>query len=52
MITDILMPVMDGYSLTTYLRNDKHRFPIIGLTGATVADEASKLLDVGANTVL
>jgi len=52
LITDILMPVMDGYSLTTYLRNDKHRFPIIGLTGATVADEANKLLDVGANIVL
>jgi len=51
-ITDILMPVMDGYSLTTFLRNDKHRFPIIGLTGATVADEANKLLDLGANTVL
>ena len=51
-LTDIMMPVMDGYELCRSLRERGFRAPIIGVTGATVGDEASMLLTAGADAVL
>lgn len=51
-ITDIMMPVMDGYELTKALRAEGFSKPIIGVTGATVGNEADRLLESGATAVL
>ena len=51
-MTDIMMPEMDGYQLTEALRAKGFNQPIIGLTGATVGNEAEKLLESGADRVL
>jgi len=51
-ITDIMMPVMDGYELTETLRSWGATLPIIGVTGATVGNEADNLLAKGANRVM
>ena len=51
-ITDIMMPVMDGYELTETLRTSGATLPIIGVTGATVGNEADNLLAKGANRVM
>lgn len=51
-ITDIMMPNCDGYELTKALRKQGFTNPIIGVTGATVGNEANRLLVCGANTVL
>lgn len=51
-ITDIMMPVMDGYEMTRKLRKLGFDKPIIGVTGATVGNEADRLLECGATAVL
>lgn len=51
-ITDIMMPGMNGYEMTAALRKQGFSAPIIGVTGATVGDEAEKLLNAGASAVL
>lgn len=51
-LTDIMMPNMNGYQLTSALRQQGYEKPIIGVTGATVGNEASLLIEAGANRVL
>lgn len=51
-ITDIMMPNCDGYELTKALRKQGFTNPIIGVTGATVGNEANRLIACGANAVL
>ena len=51
-ITDIMMPIMDGYELTETLRSWGATLPIIGVTGATVGNEADNLLAKGADRVM
>ncbi len=51
-ITDIMMPIMDGYELTETLRSRGATLPIIGVTGATVGNEADNLLAKGADRVM
>ena len=51
-ITDIMMPQMDGYEMTQKLRAQGFTNPIIGVTGATVGHEADRLLECGATAVL
>lgn len=51
-LTDIMMPVMDGYGLTRALRQEGYQGPIFGVTAAVVGDETQRLLDAGANLVL
>lgn len=48
-LTDIMMPEIDGYELTTIARTLGYNKPIIGVTAATIGDETSRLLDAGAN---
>lgn len=51
-LTDIMMPNMNGYELTEALRKQGFSKPIIGVTGATVGMEAKRLIESGANRVL
>jgi len=51
-ITDINMPIINGYALTKALREKGFAGPIIGLTAATIGDETRTLLSCGADAVL
>ena len=51
-LTDIMMPNMNGYELAEALRKHGYHKPIIGVTGATVGMEAKRLIESGANCVL
>ena len=51
-LTDIFMPVMNGYELCRSLRKQGYDLPIIGLTAAVVGTESDELVAAGANAVL
>lgn len=51
-ITDIMMPVMTGYELTSEIRATGSDVSIIGVTAAFVGDECDQLLAAGANAVI
>jgi len=51
-LTDIMMPNMNGYELAEALRKHGYHKPIIGVTGATIGMEAKRLIESGANCVL
>ncbi len=54
-VTDLHMPVMDGYQLTRAIRAEegrKRRIPIIALTANTVKEEAQRCLALGMNDYL
>ena len=46
------MPEMNGYELTRQLRATGFNKPIIGITAATVGDEADELNQAGADAVI
>lgn len=52
LITDIFMPQMSGYDLTTELRHRGFRGQIIALTAATLGDETERIIDLGADLVV
>ncbi len=51
-LTDIMMPNLDGYGLTRALREQGYTHPIIGLTAATIGLETDELLLAGADVAL
>jgi signal transduction histidine kinase/BarA-like signal transduction histidine kinase len=51
-LTDIMMPQMDGYQLTRELRALGCTLPIIGVTAATIGTESVQLLEQGATQVI
>lgn len=51
-ITDAMMPEMDGYEFTARLRKLGFNGPIIAATAATIGDERDRLLEAGADAVL
>ena len=51
-ITDAMMPEMDGYELCRRLRAEGYVGPIIAVTAATIGDESDRLIEAGANVVL
>lgn len=51
-LTDIMMPQMDGYELTRELRALGCTLPIIGITAATIGEEREQLLEHGATQVV
>ena len=51
-LTDAMMPEMDGYQLCVALRGAGFEGPIIAVTAATIGDEQERLLQSGANKVL
>ncbi|WP_445497359.1 two-component system sensor histidine kinase RcsC [Photorhabdus sp. SF281] len=51
-LTDVNMPNMDGYTLTTHLRNAEYELPIIGITANALAEEKQRCIDAGMNDCL
>ncbi len=51
-LTDVNMPNMDGYALTTHLRNREYELPIIGVTANALAEEKQRCIDAGMNDCL
>ena len=51
-ITDLMMPVMDGKALTIALRQNGCTLPIIAVTAAVVGEETEQLLNVGVDAVI
>ena len=51
-LTDIMMPNMNGYELTRELRALGFSKPIIGVSAAVIGEESAQLLAMGANQVI
>lgn len=51
-LSDIMMPEMDGYEFVKHARDMGFKNPIIGLTAATIGEEQQAMLDAGADAVL
>ena len=51
-LSDIFMPVMNGYQFVAALREQGYEGQVIGLTAATIGEETDKMLAAGANAVL
>lgn len=51
-LTDAMMPEMDGYQLCRALRSAGYTGPIFAVTAATIGDESERLLESGADVVL
>lgn len=48
-LTDVNMPLMNGYELATALRQLDKQFPIIGVTANAMREEGERCLQVGMN---
>lgn len=51
-LTDVNMPVVDGYELTESLRKMGYRKPIFGITANAIPEDEQRCLAVGMNRVL
>lgn len=51
-LTDVNMPIMDGYELTRRLRAEGIVVPIVGVTANAHADERARCLEAGMNGYL
>lgn len=51
-LTDLMMPVMDGHELTKSLRAIGAQTPIVAVTAAVIGEETERLLKVGANAFI
>jgi CheY-like chemotaxis protein len=51
-ITDIFMPVMNGYELVAAIRKTGSDVKVLGVTAATVGNERDMLMQAGADVVM
>ncbi len=51
-LTDIMMPEMDGYEVAKMLRKDGFTGPVIAVSAATIGNELDRMIDAGANAVI
>ncbi|AJO78665.1 response regulator [Pseudomonas sp. MRSN 12121] len=51
-LTDVNMPLMDGYELTAAVRRNDQRIPIIGVTANALREEGEHCIRVGMNSWL
>ncbi|MFJ2709434.1 response regulator [Pseudomonas sp. NPDC087346] len=51
-LTDVNMPVINGYELARTLRRSDPRIPIIGITANAMREEGARCLEVGMNAWL
>ncbi|WP_448681692.1 response regulator [Pseudomonas nicosulfuronedens] len=51
-LSDVHMPVMDGYEFARRMRAERQELPIIGLTASTSAGESQRCLEAGMNLCL
>lgn len=51
-LTDVNMPLIDGYELTVTLRKMGYRKPIFGITANAIPEDEQRCLNVGMNKVL
>lgn len=51
-LTDLILPEMNGYELTRSLRVLEFNKPIIGLTAASIGREAKRFIEEGGNAIL
>ncbi len=51
-LTDINMPVMDGYALARALRGQGHTLPIVAITATALASERERCLAAGIDELL
>ncbi len=51
-LTDIMMPQLDGYAMSRQLRQSGYSGTIIGVSAATIGEESERMLEAGANACL
>lgn len=51
-LTDLMMPEMDGFEMTREIRRQDKTTPIIALTAAVLGEETDRIQDLGATAVL
>jgi CheY-like chemotaxis protein len=51
-VTDIFMPNLDGYGLTSGLREIGFTGAIVGVSAATIGEERDRLIEAGASAAL
>ena len=49
LLTDMQMPVMDGYVLTATLKQRKYKIPIVAITAHALEEDKQKCLDAGCD---
>lgn len=52
MLSDIFMPLMNGYEFVAVIRQRGFNGPVVGLTAATIGDETERMLQAGADRIL
>jgi len=52
LVTDLTMPVMDGFELLKYIRTNRPNTPVIVMTGSSDSDVEEKLHELGFDTCM
>ncbi len=52
LLTDISMPIMDGYTVARKLRESGSKIPVVAITAHVLEEEQAKMKDAGMNDIL